>query len=186
MQDDSAMTELSPTHGPIGEPSPWIARFASLVPVGGRVLDVACGGGRHTRLFLDLGHPVTAVDIDISGLEALAGRPGLRMVAVDLEDGKPWPFIGETFAAVVVANYLYRSLLSRMVEAVEPGGLLLYDTFAVGNEQFGRPRNPDFLLQPGELLAVAATQLRVLAYEDLIVDDPQPAAMQRIAARRES
>jgi SAM-dependent methyltransferase len=182
MQDDNAMTD----HAGMGTPSAWIMRFSALVPAGGRVLDVACGGGRHTRLFLDLGHPVTAVDIDLGGMEPLAGRQGLKLVAADLEGGGPWPFAGETFAAVVVTNYLYRPLLSRMVGAVAPGGLLLYETFARGNEQFGKPRNPDHLLEPGELLAVTAAHLRVLAYEDLIVDEPRPAAIQHIVARREA
>ena len=186
MQDDATMTETASGHGDLQAPSPWVARFADMAPAGGRVLDVACGGGRHSRLFLDLGHPVTAVDIDISGMEALAGRKGLKLVVADLEAGAPWPFAGETFAAVVVANYLFRPLLPRMVEAVGPGGVLIYETFALGNERFGRPRNPDFLLRPGELLAVAAAHLRVLAYEDLIVEQPKPAAIQRIAARRES
>jgi len=186
MQDDSAMTESEPDHSDLQTPSPWIIRFAAMVPAGGRVLDVACGAGRHTRYFLDLGHPVTAVDIDISGMVELAGRPGLKLVVADLESGAPWPFAGETFAAVVVTNYLYRPILARLVEAVGWGGLLLYETFALGNERFGRPRNPDFLLRPGELLAVTAPNLRVIAYEDLIVDEPRPAAIQRIAARRET
>jgi SAM-dependent methyltransferase len=179
------MTETTPDHGETETPSPWIARFAAYVPAGGRVLDVACGGGRHSRFFLDLGHPVTAVDIDLGAMETLAGRPGLKLVVADLESGLPWHFAGETFAAVVVTNYLYRPLLSHIVAAVEPGGMLIYETFAAGNEAFGRPRNPDFLLRPGELLAVTAAQLHVLAYEDVIVDEPRPAAIQRIAARRE-
>lgn len=186
MQGDGTMTEAPPDHGRTGAPSPWIVRFAEFVPAGGRVLDVACGGGRHSRFFLELGHPVTAVDIDLGEMEALAGRPGLKLVVADLEAGLPWHFAGERFAAVVVTNYLYRPLLSHMIEAVAPGGMLLYETFAVGNERFGRPRNPDHLLQPGELLAVAAAELRVLAYEDLIVEEPRPAAIQRIAARRET
>ena len=186
MQDDATMTVTAPGHGDLQEPSPWVARFAEMAPAGGRVLDVACGGGRHSRLFLALGHPVTAVDIDISGMEALAGRPGLKLVVADLESGATWPFAGETFAAVVVTNYLFRPLLPRMVEAVGFGGVLIYETFALGNEQFGHPRNPDFLLRPGELLAVAAAHLRVLAYEDIIIEEPRPAAIQRIAARREN
>ncbi len=180
------MTDTPDPHVHTADASPWISRFAAFVPPQGQVLDLACGGGRHSRLFLDLGHPVTAADIDISGMADQAGTPGLKLVAVDLESGQPWPFAGQTFAGVVVANYLYRPLLARLVEAVAPGGMLIYETFAIGNEQFGRPRNPDFLLQPGELLAVTAGHLRVLAYEDLIVERPQPAAVQRIAARREA
>lgn len=179
------MTPSACDHPHTDAPSSWIARFADQVPTGGRVLDVACGSGRHSRLFLDLGHPVTAIDIDIGAMVALAGQPGLKLVAADLESGSPWALAGQTFAGVVVANYLYRPLLPRLVETVAPGGLLIYETFAMGNEQFGRPRNPDFLLNPGELLAVTASQLRIMAYEDLIVDEPRPAAVQRIAARRE-
>ena len=179
------MTDTPASHAELQRPSPWINRFAGFIAPQGQVLDLACGGGRHARLFLDLGHPVTAADIDISGMADLAGRPGLKLVAVDLEADGPWAFAGQSFDGVVVANYLYRPLLPRLVEAVAPGGMLIYETFALGNERFGRPRNPDFLLQPGELLAVTASHLRVLAYEDLIVDQPHPAAVQRIAARRE-
>jgi SAM-dependent methyltransferase len=168
------------THG--DNASPWITRFAELVPDGGAVLDVACGAGRHTRLFLGRGHPVTAVDRDV---RALAPAPGLTIVETDLEDGRPFPFPPASFAGVVVTNYLWRPLLPDIVACVARGGALLYETFAQGNERFGRPTNPDFLLAPGELLdAARACGLRVVAYEDVVVDAPRPAAVQRIAARR--
>jgi SAM-dependent methyltransferase len=163
--------------------SPWIVRFAGLVPPAGRVLDVAAGGGRHSRFFLDRGHPVTAVDRDLSGLEDLKSDPAFEGVELDLESGSPWPFAGRQFEAVVVTNYLHRPLLADIVNAVGPGGLLLYETFARGNERFGRPANPDFLLTPGELLDAARPALQVLAYEDLVLTDPDPKAVQRIAAR---
>jgi SAM-dependent methyltransferase len=156
--------------------SPWIRRFAPLVRAGGAVLDVACGGGRHTRLFLGRGHPVTALDRDLAGAADLAGA---ERVQADLEDGSPWPLAGRRFAAVVVTNYLHRPLLPTLVEAVEPGGLLLYETFALGQERFGRPRNPDFLLRPGELPAACAG-LMIVAYEHGL--DPGPTARQRICA----
>jgi SAM-dependent methyltransferase len=158
--------------------SPWISRFAPLVRRRGSVLDLACGSGRHTRLFLARGHPVTALDRDLSGVADLGAAERLQ---ADLEDGSPWPLAGRRFAAVVVTNYLHRPLFPKLVEAVEPGGLLLYETFALGQERFGQPRNPDFLLRPGELLAACAG-LAVVAYENGL--DPGPTARQRLCARR--
>lgn len=169
-------------------PSAWICRFAPLVPRAGPVLDLACGGGRHVRLFLARGHPVTAVDRDLSGLQDLVQdlgtRAGLERLEADLEDGRAFPLAGRRFAAVVVTNYLFRPLLPDLVAAVAPGGWLLYETFAAGNERFGKPSNPDFLLRPGELLEAVHEHLRVVAYEDLEVTVPKPACVQRIAARR--
>lgn len=173
-------------HLALTAPSAWIERFAGLVPAGGPVLDVACGGGRHTRLFLALGHPVTAVDRDISALHDLAARPDLERLQADLEDGRPFPLASRQFAGVVVTNYLYRPLFPALIAALAPGGVLLVETFTLGNERFGRPRNPDHLLRPGELLEAVRGALRVLAYEDLVVDKPRPAAVQRICARNEA
>jgi SAM-dependent methyltransferase len=166
------------------EPSSWIARFASLVPPGGDVLDVASGSGRHTRFFLGRGHPVTAVDRDTSGLADLGAEPGLDIVKFDLESGEPFPFPGRRFDAVVVTNYLHRPILPALVVSVAEGGVLLYETFARGHERFGRPQSPEFLLEPGELLEVVHGALRVVAYEDLILGEPGPRAVQRIAAVR--
>jgi SAM-dependent methyltransferase len=165
--------------------SDWVARFAPLAPPGSPVLDVACGGGRHSRLFLDRGHPVVAVDRDTSGVADLRDDPRIEIVEVDLEAGAPFPFLGREFGAVVVTNYLHRPILPALVGVVDRGGVLVYETFARGNERFGKPQNPDFLLQPGELLEAVRGALRVVAYEDLVVDAPAPAAVQRIAARRE-
>jgi len=167
-------------HGPL-EPSPWIVRHAPLVPAGGAVLDVAAGGGRHARLFLERGHAVTAVDRDVGGL---APARHLTIVQADLEDGSPWPFAGLRFAGVVVTNYLHRPLLPPLVAAVAPGGALLYETFAAGNGRFGKPSNPAFLLNPGELLEAVRGHLRVVAYENVVISAPRPAAVQRIAAVR--
>ena len=151
----------------------------------GRVLDVAAGKGRHSKLFLDLGHKVLAIDRDIGGLRALAGQPGFEARLNDLEiGGDPMP--AETFAAVVVANYLHRPLLPALIAAVAPGGWLLYETFAVGNEKFGRPSNPDFLLKPGELIDAVRGRLEIVAYENMEDTAPKPAMRQRIAARRAS
>ena len=167
-----------------GESSPWIARFAGLVPEGGRVLDVACGGGRHARSFLELGHPVTLVDRDTSGVKDLEGNPDVEILECDLESGAPWPLPGRRFEGVVVTNYLWRPILSDIVTAVAPGGVLLYETFARGQERYGHPHNPDFQLEPGELLEAVQGVLRVLAFEDLVVEEPDPKAVQRIAAVR--
>ena len=167
------------------EASPWVARFADLVPTGGRVLDVACGGGRHTRFFLERGNPVTAVDRDTSGVAPdLDEDPNMEMVEADLEAGTPWPFVGRAFDGVVVTNYLWRPILADIVASVAPGGVLLYETFARGQEQFGHPHNPDYLLAPGELLDAVRGSLRVAAYEDRIVEEPAAKAVQRIAAVR--
>lgn len=159
--------------------SPWIERFAPLVRSGGTVLDVAAGGGRHARLFQSRGHPVVAVDRDVS---RIAPTPGLEIVAVDLEDGGPWPFPGRRFAAVVVTNYLHRPLFPDLLAALAGDGVLLYETFAAGNERFGKPANPAHLLRRGELLDLAHGRLRIVAYEDLEVATPRPAVVQRIAA----
>ncbi len=166
--------------------SPWVLRFAGRVPDGGPVLDLACGKGRHTRLFLARGHPVTAVDRDLSGIADLAGAPGLEALEVDLEDGRPFALAGRRFAGVVVTDYLYPPLFPALVAAVAPGGVLIYETFARGNERFGRPRNPDHLAKPGELLEAVRGQLRVIAYEDLIDRAPKPAARQRLCAVNEA
>ena len=177
-------TEEKPADGAAeaAAPSPWIARFAPLVPPG-RVLDVAAGKGRHSRLFLELGHKVLAIDREIGGLRTLVGKPNFEARVNDLEvGGDPMP--AETFAAVVVANYLHRPLLPALIAAVAPGGWLLYETFAVGNEKFGRPSNPDFLLKPGELIDAVRGRLEIVAYENIEESAPRPAMRQRIAARR--
>ncbi|MDH3593660.1 MAG: class I SAM-dependent methyltransferase [Rhodospirillales bacterium] len=186
MSNDRAEKKRSRTrHLGLRDPSPWVRRFAGRVPAGGRVLDLACGGGRHTRLFLELGHPVLAMDRDIAWIADLAGRPDLESLEVDLEDGRPFPLAGQRFAGVVVTNYLYRPHLPALIESVAPDGVLIYETFARGNERFGRPSNPDHLLEAGELLEAVRGSLRILAYEDLDVERPKPAAVQRICALRE-
>ena len=167
---------------PLDEPSPWVVRFADLVRRGAEVLDLACGSGRHCRVFLDLGHPVTALDRDLSRLAPARDTPGLTAIEADLEDGSPWPLAGRLFGAVVVTNYLYRPLFPKILAALEPGGVLIYETFALGNERFGKPRNPDHLLAAGELLEAVRGSLKVIAYEDLERPPPKRARMQRICA----
>jgi SAM-dependent methyltransferase len=159
--------------------SPWVERWAHLVKPGGTVLDVACGRGRHTQFFAQRGCRVTAVDRDAQALESIAGLA--ETVNADIENG-PWPFTGQRFDAVVVTNYLWRALLPTIVDSVAPGGVLIYETFAAGNETVGKPSRPDFLLQPGELLR-ACEGLHVVAYEHGRLADP-PRFVQRIAAVR--
>ncbi|HVJ33944.1 MAG TPA: class I SAM-dependent methyltransferase [Terriglobia bacterium] len=168
-----------------GAPSPWITRHAGSLPEQGQVLDLAAGSGRHTRYFSQLGRAVLAVDRDVAGLADLSATAGVEIVELDLEAAYGWPFPGRQFAGIVVTNYLHRPLLPFLGGALQPGGLLLYETFALGNERFGRPSNPAFLLQPGELLRVAqAAALTVLAYEHGEVTSPRPAVIQRIAAQK--
>ena len=163
-------------------PSAWVSRWSGVVPVRGRILDVACGHGRHARWFAARGHAVDAVDRNGVALATLAEVAHVTPLCADIESGV-WPYPRGVYAGVVVTNYLHRALFPTLLDALCPGGILLYETFAVGNERFGRPSNPDFLLQPGELLEVVRGRLRVCAYEDLIVDTPKPASMQRICAQ---
>lgn len=165
-------------HG-TGNPSPWIVRWTHLVPARGDVLDLACGGGRHVRWFAERGHDVTAVDRDGAALDTLGSIA--RTVEADIENG-PWPLAGRQFAAVIVTNYLWRPLFPRIAACVAPGGVLLHETFAQGNETVGKPSRPDFLLAPGELLR-AYGELRTVAFEDGFLDEP-PRFVQRIAAVR--
>jgi SAM-dependent methyltransferase len=162
-------------------PSPWIVQWAGLVAADATVLDVAAGSGRHTRFFADRGNnKVTAIDRDIS---ALAAQPNVEIVQADLEDGSPWPLPGRTFGAVVVTNYLHRPLFPALLDALMPGGVLLYETFMEGNERFGRPSRPEFLLKDGELLELVRGRFSVVAYEARLVSEPKMAMIQRIAAR---
>ena len=163
-------------------PSPWVREWVGWMQPGGAVLDVACGGGRHARLLARLGFEVDAVDRDLAAFTD--PPPGVTPLQADLEGG-PWPYEGRRFAGIVVANYLHRPLLPILVDSLEPLGMLVYETFARGNERFGKPSSPAFLLAPGELLEAVRGKLRVIAYEDRVVDAPRPAAIQRIAARRE-
>ena len=167
---------MNPTHG-TEAPSDWVRRWSHLVPAGGPVLDVACGHGRHMRWFSGRGHPIVGVDRSPEAIAAVAAI-GEALLA-DIENG-PWPLTGRSFAAVVVTNYLWRPLLSTIAASVAPGGVLIYETFAAGNETVGKPSRPDFLLQPGELLRVCEG-LRVVAFEDGFLDAPER-FVQRIAA----
>ncbi len=165
-------------------PSPRVVRFSEKIRPGGQVLDLACGGGRHGRYLLALGYRVLMVDRDISHVADLAGQATTELIAHDLEDGSPWPFAGRQFDGIVVTNCLYRPVMRRITTALAPGGVLFYETFADGNHIFGRPRNPGYLLRGDELLDTVRPGLRVVAYEDIAITDPRPAAVQRIVTVR--
>jgi SAM-dependent methyltransferase len=170
-----------PGYGGSLPPSPWVQRFGSSLAPGSKVLDVACGAGRHVRWFTQRGCRVTAVDRDTEALEPLHAIAEVQVA--DLEQGS-WPLPGRHFDAVVVTNYLWRELWPALLAGVAPRGWLLYETFAAGQEVVGRPSNPDFLLRPGELLDVVRGTLRVVAYEDGFLAEPDR-FIQRIAAVRE-
>ncbi|MBU3590210.1 bifunctional 2-polyprenyl-6-hydroxyphenol methylase/3-demethylubiquinol 3-O-methyltransferase UbiG [Polynucleobacter sp. 80A-SIGWE] len=168
-------------HDAIAEASPWVRRFASVIPPEGVVLDLACGAGRHSALLASLGHTVVAVDRDISALGSLKDD-SIQAQALDLE-GSDWPLLGKQYSGIVVTNYLYRPFLDELPKMLCEGGVLIYETFADGNAEFGKPSNPNFLLKPGELLALAERSgLKVIAYEDIYLDQPKPAMVQRICA----
>lgn len=145
-------------------------------------MDLACGRGRHARLFAARGCTVTAVDRDPDCAYLLDSVPGIRFIAADLEAG-PWPLAEDQFDAIIVTNYLHRPVFAALKRALAPGGLLIYETFAAGNAAFGKPSNPDYLLRPRELLDEFGTDMRVLAFEDGFIAQPKPAMVQRIAAR---
>ena len=162
-------------HGALA-PSAWVERWAPLV-THGTVLDVACGSGRHSRFFLDMGLKVVALDREPQQI------PGARFIRADLEDGSPWPLTGERFEGIVVTNYLNRPLMKILQESLADGGVLIYETFMQGNERFGKPSNPAFLLRPGELLE-AFKDLSVKGFEQGEVGEPKPAMIQRLCAVR--
>ena len=175
---------MKATHSAALAASPWVERFAPALAAGGSVLDLACGGGRHGRLLLARGHPVTLLDRDITGVADLATCESAEIIQADLEDGSPWPLGQRVFDAVVITNYLHRPLFANILACIAPDGALIYETFAVGNERFGQPRNPAFLLRPGELREWLEPELEILACEQLTVEQPRPGVVQRIAARR--
>lgn len=175
-------TPRTPAHAQITA-SPWVRRWSHLLPEGCSVLDIACGNGRHMHWFCSRGHPVTGIDRSDSAL-AEASVWG-KTVKADIENA-PWPLMdGDRplqFGAVVVTNYLWRPLLPLIRQSIAPGGVLIYETFATGNESVGKPSRPDFLLQPGELLS-AFEGLRTVAYEDGFLEAPSR-YIQRLVALR--
>jgi len=165
----------------MSEPAEWFCRFQPLIKAGGSILDVAAGGGRHVRYFGDAGYVVTALDRNIEPLRPFATSHGAEIIEADLETEAPWPLSGRTFDCVVVSNYLYRPLFDNLLSALNPGGVLLYETFALGNEVYSRPRNPDHLLHSGELLKLVEGRLQVIAYQHGIIEgDKCPGVKQMI------
>jgi SAM-dependent methyltransferase len=154
------------------------------VPAGGSILDVACGAGRHLALGQDRGYRMTGIDRDLSRLAVGIRSAGIELIEADLEDGRPWPLGDRRFDGVIVTNYLWRPILPAIVASVAAGGVLIYETFAAGNERFGRPKNPDFLLRPHELIDAVRPALTVIAYEHLQLDAPSR-MVQRVAGVRE-
>ena len=172
---------MANAHNLLLSPSSWVRRFAPLISGGGVVLDLACGAGRHSQLLAELGHPVLAIDQDTSTIENLESA-FITPKCLNLEQDD-WPLEGLDFAGIVVTNYLYRPHIDRLPEMLQKGGVLIYETFAQGNGEFGKPSNPNFLLNSGELFALAARhELQVVAYEDIYVDQPKPAMVQRLCA----
>jgi SAM-dependent methyltransferase len=168
----------------VEQSSNWVLRWASLIRAGGTVLDLACGSGRHARWLARHGHEVTAVDRDPEAIAGLRGVAGVAGLLADLEGGNPWPLAGRRFDGIVVTNYLHRPLFASIVESLAEDGVLIYETFAKGNERFGRPSNPQFLLQAGELLDAFGKTLTVVAYELGRLERPKPAMIQRLCALR--
>jgi len=172
--------------------TPWVSRFASLIPANATVLDLACGGGRHTRFFLERGNSVISVDKDTSGLTDCQDNPACKVITVDLEapEGARTDFIGKlpfdlpALHCIVVVNYLYRPLLSALAQALAPGGILIYQTFMEGNAEFGRPKNPDFLLKAGELANAFCADFDQIEFFEGFVSIPKKAMIQCYCGRK--
>lgn len=166
-------------------PSPWLVRHAQSIPARGKVLDLACGSGRHARFLAGLGYPVLAVDRDARALAGVSTIKGITTRQLDLE-GEEWPLAGQVFDGIVVTNYLWRPRLPDVLALLAPGGVLIYETFMVGNAAYGKPSNPAFLLLAGELRQLAAAAgLREVDYAEGYVASPKPAMRQAICAIRD-
>lgn len=163
-------------------PLNWVTRFSHLFKTTGTVLDLACGGGRHANYLANMGNKVTGVDKDLSKFLKSEDAALYELIESDLEDGSPWSLHNRLFNGVVVTNYLHRPLFPKILDSIDDNGILIYETFSAGNEQYGRPSNPKFLLTPGELLSICAGRLRVIAYEEGIEKYPEQAVKQRICA----
>lgn len=174
-------TLATPPHAADLHASAWVRRFAPLIRSGGAVLDLACGRGRHARWLAARGWQVLAVDRDREALSGLAEVAGVETLCADLEGGA-WPLAGRTFDGIVVTNYLFRPRFADLLACLKPGGVLIYETFMLGNERFGRPANPEFLLRPGELPERLGSAFAVVAFEQGTVRVPREAVIQRVCA----
>lgn len=171
------------TQGPVEGPSEWVCKHAAHIKAGGHVLDMACGSGRNARWLAANGWKVEAVDRDMAALGSLQGIANLHTTMADLEDA-PWPYDALQFDGIVVCRYLHRPLLLQLTRSLKPGGILIYETFMVGNERFGKPSNPEFLLKPDELMETYTKGFDILAFEQGQFDMPKPCMMQRICVRK--
>ena len=162
-------------------PSRWVTEHASLISAGGRVLDLACGGGRHAIWLARQGYQVDAIDRDASAVARMSGINNIHVHIVDLEADKAYTF-NHHYDGIIVSRYLHRPLLKTLALILNPNGVLIYETFMLGNEQYGKPSNPNFLLQPNELLDVYSPLLKIIAFVQGEVTEPKPAVMQRICA----
>jgi len=163
------------------EPSSWVIKYANYVPKNSKVLDLACGMGRHTQLFMGRGCHVTAVDIDTQGLQEFANSPNCQIVEMDIEQSEDW-LLSQDFNCIVVTNYLHRPIMKHLANALAPEGILIYQTFMSGNEKFGKPSNPDFLLKKDELMETFEDELEVIAFSQGLTS--KPSMMQQICARK--
>jgi SAM-dependent methyltransferase len=176
------MNDAIRRHGP-SEPSLWVARWIGGIRQGGRILDVACGRGRHARLALSLGYAVTGIDRDVSAVRDIAHSDRAEIIEADLEAGGPFALAGRTFDGVIVTNYLHRPLFPALLGCLDPAGLLIYETFAVETQARGQgPSNPAFLLRPNELITLVAPHLTLIAFEQGLVMCRSERTMQRVVA----
>lgn len=170
-------------HALEAEPSAWLCHFSGLIRPAGRVLDLACGSGRNARWLAAQGFTVEAVDRDAAALDSMQAIGAIHTRLADLEQAA-WPYAGENFDAIVVCRYLHRPLLPLLAGSLAPGAILIYETFMCGHESYGRPRNPDFLLRPNELLQTYGEGFMLIGFEQGVLEQPKPALMQRICAKR--
>lgn len=175
------MLNTSTCNNLIGKPSPWMVEYAPLITHGGRVLDLACGSGRHAIWLAELGYQVDAIDRDAAVMSEMIGIDNINIRIADIEANDA-PLLKAQYDGIIVSRYLYRPLLNSLAEALKPGGVLIYETFMTGNERYGKPSNPDFLLRPDELLDIYTPLLKIIAFAQGDESEPRPAVMQRICA----
>jgi len=164
-------------------PSSWIVKFAPLIKSQGLVLDLACGSGRHAKWLAQQGYQVDALDRDPIATSSMQGIDGIRIQQTDLETTEP-PSFEHSYDGIIVSRYLHRPLLTSLATILKPGGILIYETFMRGNERYGKPSNPDFLLMPDELLNTYSPLLNIISFEQGEVVEPKPAMLQRICAQK--